>query len=318
MEIITGKIKKNQMKYLVILFMLQFNCLLIAQEPCYKKKPVCDFKKAKNCNDLVAYDEYSNTYYSRKMHSEVYTGSCISCYRNGIVENQIKILNGKQDSVGLSYFESGCPQSKMTFVLGIMDGPTVFFFDSTGRKEIEQNFKMGKKEGKFISFQNNEKNDTLKIETYKNDKLDGMKKEFFENGKVKRIVYYKNGLPDGSHKQFSFDGKLMVDIGFKEGKNHGSWTYYFDDSKVANIQNWNKGIKNGEFKTLDNKGLILKQEFFKKGVPEGKHIENYEDGNSKHVTIYLKGEVIEEYSFDNYGVRTDIVKPIDNAKKSKK
>lgn len=59
---------------------------------------------------------------------------------------------------------------------------------------------------------------------------------------------------------------------------------------------------------MDEKGLILKQEFFKKGIPDGKHIENYEDGKPKHVTQYLKGEKIEEYSFDNYGVRKEIVK----------
>jgi antitoxin component YwqK of YwqJK toxin-antitoxin module len=303
----------------LILAILLFNLVInvYSQEvPCFKKKPICDFKKVKNCNELVAFDEYSNTYFSRKMTSEVFNGNCVSCYRNGVVENQIKIVNGKQDSIGMSYYESGCPQSKMTFVMGIMDGETVFYYDSTGKKEVEQYFNMGKKEGRFISFQNNDKNDTLRLETYKYDKLDGIKKEFSENGKVKRIVYYKEGLPDGSHKQFNEEGKVIVDINFKEGKNHGNWTYYFDDGKVANIQNWNKGIKNGEFKTMDDKGLILKQEFFKKGIPEGKHIENYEDGNSKHVTQYLKGEIIEEYSFDNYGVRTDIVKISNKNKKT--
>lgn len=287
------------------------------QTPCYKKKPICDFKKVQNCNELVAYDEYSNTYYSKRLTSEVYSGSCVSCYRNGVVENQIKIVNGKQDSVGLSYYESGCPQSKMTFVMGIMDGPAIFYYDSTNKKASEQNFIMGKKEGKFITFQNNDKNDTFKLETFKNDKLDGVKKDFFINGKVKRVVLYKDGLQDGSHKQFNEEGKIIVDINFKEGKNHGTWTYYFDDGKIANIQNWNKGVKNGEFKTLDDKGLILKQEFFKKGIPDGKHIENYPDGNPKHVTQYLKGEIIEEYSFDNYGVRTDIVKISDKNKKTK-
>jgi antitoxin component YwqK of YwqJK toxin-antitoxin module len=305
------------MRYLVSIFLL-LGFLFYGntqQTPCYKKKPICDFKKLNNCNDLVAYDEYSNTYYSRKMTSEVFNGNCVSCYRNGVVENQIKIVNGKQDSIGVSYYESGCPQSEMKFVLGVMDGSTIFYFDSTGKKEIEQNFNMGKKEGSFITFKNNVENDTIKLENYKNDKLDGLKKDFFENGKVKRIVFYKEGLPNGTHKQFNEEGNVIVDINFKDGKNHGVWTYYFDDGKVANIQNWNKGIKNGEFKTLDDKGLILKQEFFKKGIPEGKHIENYEDGNQKHVTQYLKGEIIEEYSFDNYGVRTDIVKMTDKNKK---
>jgi antitoxin component YwqK of YwqJK toxin-antitoxin module len=67
---------------------------------------------------------------------------------------------------------------------------------------------------------------------------------------------------------------------------------------------------------MDEKGMILKQEFFKKGTPDGKHIENYEDGKPKHITQYLKGEKIEEYSFDIYGVRTDIVKISDKNKKA--
>lgn len=306
------------MKNLILAISL-FNLVInvYSQEvPCFKKKPICNFKKVKNCNELVAYDEYSNTYFSRQLTSEVFNGDCVSCYRNGVVESQIKIVNGKQDSVGMTYYESGCPQSKMTFILGTMDGPTIYYYDSTNKKELEQNFNMGKKEGKFISFQNNEKNDTIKLETFKNDKLDGVKKEFFENGKVERIVFYKEGLPDGNHKQFNEEGKVIVDINYKEGKNNGTWTYYFDDGKIANIQNWNKGVKNGEFKTMDNKGLILKQEFFKKGIPDGKHIENFEDGKPKHVTQFVKGEIIEEYRFDNFGVRIDVVKLNEKNKKT--
>jgi antitoxin component YwqK of YwqJK toxin-antitoxin module len=76
------------------------------------------------------------------------------------------------------------------------------------------------------------------------------------------------------------------------------------------------GVKDGEFRTNNEKGEILTQEFFKKGIPDGKHIENFEDGNPKHVTQFLKGEVIEEYSFDSYGVRTDIIKLKDKNKKT--
>ena len=303
---------------LFVLSLIVAQMTLSQEVPCYKKKPICDFKKVKNCNELVSYDEYSNTYLSRKESSSVFNGTCVSCYRNGVVETQIKIVNGKQDSTGINYYESGCPQSKMNFIMGIMDGPTTFFYDSTGKKQSEESFKMGKKDGMSIMFRNNDKNDTIKYETYKDDKLDGVKKEFFENGKPKRVVHYKKGLPDGTHQTYNEEGKLMVDIGFKEGKNNGTWKYYFDDGKEANVQNWLNGVKNGEFKNMDEKGLILKQEFFKKGIPDGKHIENYEDGKPKHVTQYLKGEKIEEYSFDTYGVRTDIIKMAEKNKKTEK
>jgi uncharacterized protein (DUF2249 family) len=74
-------------------------------------------------------------------------------------------------------------------------------------------------------------------------------------------------------------------------------------------------MKNGEFKTSDEQGKIVNQAFYKRDIPEGKHIENFSDGKPKHVTVYVKGEKIEEYTFDDYGVRTDIVKLEEKKKK---
>ena len=139
--------------------------------------------------------------------------------------------------------------------------------------------------------------------------LDGLKKEFYPNNKTYRIAEYSAGLQNGSQKTYANNGKLELEISFKNGKNHGAWHYYFDSGLEAKLENWSEGLMNGEFKELDEKGLILSQEFYKKDIPIEKHIQNYPDGKPKYITIFdKKGNIIEETSFDESGVKTEIIK----------
>jgi hypothetical protein len=50
------------------------------------------------------------------------------------------------------------------------------------------------------------------------------------------------------------------------------------------------------------------KEFYKKNIPIEKHIQNYPDGKPKYISIFdKKGNVIEETSFDESGVKTEII-----------
>jgi antitoxin component YwqK of YwqJK toxin-antitoxin module len=298
------------MKILVVLFFILIKANYFSQSiPCFQQKRICDFQKITNCNDLVSFDEDTDTYYSKKDSRLLYSGKCVTCYRNGQLKSQISIVNGKQDSIGLEYYESGCLQSKMFYVVGKLDGEITFYFDSTNNKAQSEFFKTGIRYGKKITFYNNPSNDTILFESFKNNLLDGPKKEFYPNNKIHRITEYSAGLQNGSQKTYGNTGKLELDISFKNGKKHGAWHYYFDSGLEAKIENWSEGEKNGEFKELDEKGLILTQEFYKKNIPIEKHIQNYPDGKSKHITIFdKKGNIIEETSFDESGVKTEIIK----------
>ena len=279
------------------------------KKPCYQEKKICDKYKVANCHNLVLFDEDTDTYYAKKDSRLLYSGDCVTCYRNGQLETQISIVNGKQDSLGLIYYESGCLQSKMFFVGGELDGEITFYFDSTNNKDQSEFFKTGIRNGKKIKFFNNSTNDTISFESFKNNLLDGPKKEFYPNNKIHRITEYSAGLQNGSQKTYGNNGKLELDISFKNGKKHGTWHYYFDSGLEAKLESWSEGLMNGEFKELDEKGLILTQEFYKKNIPIEKHIQNYPDGKPKHITIFdKKGNVIEETLFDEYGVKTEIIK----------
>jgi antitoxin component YwqK of YwqJK toxin-antitoxin module len=283
------------------------------KKPCYQEKKICDNNKIANCNNLVLFDEDTDTYYAKKDSRLIYSGDCVTCYRNGQLKSQISIVNGKQDSVGKEYYESGCLQSEMFYVGGKLDGEIIFYFDSTNNKAQSEFFKSGIRNGIKITFENNSSNDTISYINYKNNLLDGVKKEFYPNNKPHRIAEYSIGLQNGSRKTYSNSGKLELEIFFKNGKKHGAWHYYFDSGLEAKLENWSEGEKNGEFKELDEKGLILTQEFYKKNIPIEKHIQNYPDGKPKHITIFdKKGNIIEETSFDESGVKTEIIKNIKN------
>jgi antitoxin component YwqK of YwqJK toxin-antitoxin module len=279
------------------------------KKPCYQEKKICDNNKIANCNNLVLFDEDTDTYYAKKDSRLIYSGDCVTCYRNGQLKSQISIVNGKQDSVGKEYYESGCLQSEMFYVGGKLDGEIIFYFDSTNNKAQSEFFKSGIRNGIKITFENNSSNDTISYINYKNNLLDGVKKEFYPNNKPHRIAEYSIGLQNGSRKTYSNSGKLELEIFFKNGKKHGAWHYYFDSGLEAKLENWSEGEKNGEFKELDEKGLILTQEFYMKNIPIEKHIQNYPDGKPKHITIFdKKGNIIEETSFDESGVKTEIIK----------
>ena len=307
------------MKILVVLFFILIKLTYFSQStPCFQQKRICDFQKITNCNDLVSFDEDTDTYYSKKDSRLLYSGKCVTCYRNGQLKSQISIVNGKQDSIGLEYYESGCLQSKMYYLSGKLDGEITYYYDSTNNKAQQELFKEGIRNGKSIEFENNTTNDTLIYTTFKNNKLDGIKKEFYAKNKIWRIIEYKNGIQNGTQKKYNSDGKIEMEISFKNGKKDGVWHYYFDSGLEAKLENWSEGLKNGEFKILDEKGLIKMQEFYKINIPIDKHIQNYPDGKPKHITIYdKKGIIIEEFFFDEFGTKKDIIKQVEKKKKLK-
>ena len=306
------------MKKLVVLFFILIKVNYFSQSiPCFQQKRICDFQKITNCNDLVSFDEDTDTYYSKKDARLLYSGKCVTCYRNGQLKSQISIVNGKQDSIGLEYYESGCIQSKMYYLSGKLDGEITYYYDSTNNKAQQELFKEGIRNGKSIEFENNTTNDTLIYSTFKNNKLDGIKKEFYPNNKIWRIIEYKNGIQNGTQKKYSLEGKIEMEISFKNGKKDGVWHYYFDSGLEAKLENWSEGLKNGEFKIMDEKGIIKMQEFYKINIPIDKHIQNYPDGKPKHITIYdKKGIIIEELSFDEFGSKKYIIKQVEKKKKN--
>ena len=60
----------------------------------------------------------------------------------------------------------------------------------------------------------------------KNDELEGLFKEYYKNGKLKRESNYKNGEEDGVFKQYHKNGRLAIQGEYLGGVKVDNWSYY--------------------------------------------------------------------------------------------
>ena len=210
-------------KTVLLFFVLSIATSLLGQKkPCFKRKKICNYQYLTNCYEKVAFDSVTNRYYSRSNLGALFDGSCTTCHRNGVVEQQITILEGKRHGADTSYYSSGCPYSSQNYVNGVLHGASASYFDSTNRVKTIVNHYMGSLYGPFIVF--NAQGDTLKYQEYANNRLSGTKKSYYENSKIKKTVGYKDGLLHGSQINYSIDGKKELEVGYLEGIKHGPWT----------------------------------------------------------------------------------------------
>ena len=298
-------------------FFLLFGHLSVGQElsPCGNVIKTCDFRNVKNCYNLLSYDDQRNLYLLKKDFATPYNGTCSTCHQNGYLEESLTIVNGYRDGIDTSYFSNGCRQSIQAYAMGKLNGKSTVFYES-GRKEREINHVNNLLQGTYILFDDNERNDTIELHTYKNNLMDGVQKYYYQGSKLGKMVYYKAGLQDGPHITYTDSGKVEMRLSYKQGKKDGKWTYYYESGKEAHIENWSNGLKNGEFKTVDEKGMLLQQAFYQNNLPIGKHVEYYPDGKLKYQASYTnKSEKLEEFSIDQFGVKTELYKKVEKSKK---
>ena len=117
--------------------------------------------------------------------------------------------------------------------------------------QIEENFT-----GKVIK---KYKNGQVKsIENFKNGKLNGEFKEFFENGNLSQIGSFKNGDLE-SIKVFYENGRLKFEQNLKERK--GKYRGYYPNRQLEEEGEVFQGEETGLWKYYDEEGNLLKTEY---------------------------------------------------------
>lgn len=320
------------MRTVLTLFIFMFvQTIAFGQIPEIKKKDSCYLRYDKNhnvirgrryaewqcgklagivdCNDRLEYDEGSDIVYmnNRDMvnsagSNKPFSGTCETCHMNGQLERRIKFVNGKEEGIDTTYYKTGCPQVIRSHYLGVENGQWMYFYDSTEYVAWEMNYLMGKKHGKHIYFKKN--GDTTRWENYNNDMLDGTKRTYYPDSKIKREVEYKMGVMEGKFKVYNLDGVVIEELNYKQGKKHAECKYFYDDGTPLKNENWNMGVKNGEFKIFYYDGKVQEQESWKKGLKEGWFKQFYPDGTTKRQALYKKDELLEEQRYDEQGRET--------------
>ncbi len=157
-------------------------------------------------------------------------------------------------------------------------------------KQYEGEWKIYHKESKVI----------MTSENYKNGKLNGVKKVFYDDGSLAEVLNYVNGKREGNYKKYGVNEKILEDLNYKGNELHGLATFYDGLGNMILQGQYTNGLKSGIWKTYEN-GKVVKEETAKKFTSK-----NFE------YTVNEKGEKIPGEMKDRE------VKETKNNKKAKK
>lgn len=298
---------KSGLFTLLLLVLLCATIKAQVPEPCKSTRQVCPRGNVKYCHESVAFDEEHNLYLLRKDYATPYNGTCVSCFPSFTIEEKLNFVNGRRQGTDTSFYQSGCLQSIQSYQIGLQDGPTYVFYDSTNRVQYEIWYQAGQLNGPSIQFSRNARADTLIYKHYKSGKLDGPQRTYLPNGKLRKISNYREGLAEGAQITYNASAQKESELFFKAGKKHGTWTYYFDSGQTARTETWKDGKKNGVFVSYNELGKVLSSEKYAMDLPIGLHQTFYADGKLNYSCSYSnKGEKLEEYVIDQYGVKKQL------------
>lgn len=121
---------------------------------------------------------------------------------------------------------------------------------------------------------------------YKDDKLDGQRKIYYENGGLELIENYKNGVFDGPYQEFYEEGKLQLEGLYVANVATGDWKKFYKNGQVMEVVRMENNLENGPF------------------------VEYYENGNKKAEGNYLEGDN-EDGLLQMYDEAGELVKKMD-------
>lgn len=134
----------------------------------------------------------------------------------------------------------------------------ITFYEETGKKVSEGNTVDKKNEGLW-KFYHRKSNQLMMIENYKDGKLNGEKKVFYNDGKIAEIATYKNNLLEGLYTKIGSNEKILEELHYKNGKLHGEVKYYDVKGHLLYKGKYRNGIRVGYWKTYNDGDFVKKE-----------------------------------------------------------
>jgi antitoxin component YwqK of YwqJK toxin-antitoxin module len=188
--------------------------------------------------------------------------------------------HGKETGV-FKYFDdtkAGAIIATRDFSVG--DGSCyAIFYDQKGNKVSE-----GKLQNKIPNgtwkYYHLESKTIMTIESYKNGKLDGTKKIFYNNSMLAEETNYSLGIKNGIAKTFAENGKPLDSHSYKNGQYQGLASYYDGNGNKMYEGNYANGKRVGLWKFFEQNKVIKEV----KAAQFSKELIKYEQRNLEQVS----------------------------------
>lgn len=256
-------------------------------------------------------------------------------YENGQVSSEGIMIDGEPNGYWKTYYKDGTIKSEGNRKDFKLDS-TWKFYDQEGNLSMVINYKKGLKNGKRITYTEDE----IKVDNFKDDIKHGWSKRFYPDSTLKRKVKYVDGKKDGFEKKYDKKGNIITlkeyDRGFllnrefinrrdKKGRKQGEWKTFYENGNIKTSGSYVNGKKDGIFKKYDKDGGLLNIEKYKLGrkIKDDKEVAEYEikrnfydNGQVKTKATYLndkmdgvrreydkEGNITQSYVMDQGNVR---------------
>ncbi len=130
---------------------------------------------------------------------------------------------------------------------------------------------------------------------YVNGELDGVVKEWYEDGTLAFSGSFKQGNKEGKFLDFFPDGSLKSEKNFKNSLVDGDQKEWFLNGKKQLEATFNEGKKEGFFRTWNEKEVLTYEGAFENDLQVGTHVECYGNGQTKEVMHFIKGKIEGKY-----------------------
>ncbi|WP_264520676.1 toxin-antitoxin system YwqK family antitoxin [Flavobacterium sp. N1994] len=87
-------------------------------------------------------------------------------------------------------------------------------------------------------------------EFYKNGKLEGIRKVFYQSGKIAEETSYKNGIKEGKYKSYAENGIVLEESIYKNGEYDGLAIFKDPNNQIVGQGLYKEGKKVGMWKVL--------------------------------------------------------------------
>jgi len=141
------------------------------------------------------------------------------------------------------------------------------------------------------------------IATYKDDKAEGVRREYNEDGSIARAYIFEKGImrgegimdedgsKEGDWKEYFLNGNLRAQGKYKDNKRIGEWVFYHINGNVEQKGSYNdNGHPDAYWQWFYADGMPLREENYYNGVLDGDVIEYSEEGDTVMFGSYLEGK----------------------------
>jgi len=210
------------------------------------------------------------------------------------------------------YYESGVLVGKGVLINNkTLVGPWVFYYPAGNTKCVGNYNDAGGKEGEWTFYFYPE---TLKAtEIFKNGKLEGVQKNYFDNGNISSVSEYKNDLLDGLVTSYYYSGNKKSIQNYKLDKKDGVQKAFHSNGVMSELNTYTNGVLSGASHTYFKSGKLKEVDQYTDSKEDGHYTAYHENGTLSIEGQNIKGKAEGEWKYyDSKGKINEIHHYVNN------